>query len=168
MNRLSNTLYCTLVFLLQLVLTDYVHLGPYVFLCLVPYLILQIPLSRSVHVVMLIAFAIGLGLDILSDGVPGLNAFAAVLAAAPRKFFYRRLVNSDRQDKTEIPLPGETGLLKYLKYLAAVTALYLAAYVVLDCVSFRPAEFVLLKFAASTAASILLALLLAIPRSTRY
>ena len=48
MNRLSNTLYCILVFLLQLVLTDYVHLGPYVFLCLVPYLILQIPLSRSV------------------------------------------------------------------------------------------------------------------------
>ena len=35
MNRLSNIFYCTLVFLLQLVLTDYVHLGPYVFLCLV-------------------------------------------------------------------------------------------------------------------------------------
>ena len=168
MNRLSNIFYCILVFLLQLVLTDYVHLGPYVFLCLVPYLILNIPLSRSPHVVMLLAFAIGLGLDILSDGVPGLNAAAAVLAAAPRRFFYRRLVNSDRQDKTEIPLPGEVGLLKYLKYLAAVTILYMAAYVALDCISFRPASFILVKFAASAAASILLALLLAIPRSNRY
>ncbi|MBQ6299257.1 MAG: hypothetical protein IJK79_02585 [Bacteroidales bacterium] len=167
MNRLSNIFYCTLVFLLQLVLTDYVHLGPYVFLCLVPYLLINIPLSRSPHVVMLTAFAIGLGLDVLSDGVPGLNAFAAVLAAAPCKFLYRRLVNSDRQDKTEIPLPGEVGFLKYAKYLSAVTLVYMAAYVALDCISFRPVSFILIKFAASAAASIALALLLAIPRSNR-
>jgi len=167
MNKPGNILYCILVFLLQLVLSDYVHLGPYVFLCLIPFLILNIPLSRGPHVLLLTAFAIGLGLDILSDGVPGLNAFAAVLAAAPRKFFYRRLVNGDRQDKTEIPVPGEVGVLKYLKYLSAVTAVYMAAYIALDCITFRPAEFILIKFAASTAASILLAFVLALPRNPR-
>ena len=111
---------------------------------------------------MLIAFGLGIGLDILSDGVVGLNAFAAVLAAAPRKFFYRLLVNGDRQDKTEIPLIRESGLPKYIRYLGAVTAIYMAAYVLLDCVSFRPAGFILLKFAASTIASTALCLLPAI------
>ena len=137
MKRPADIIYCFLLFLLQLVISDYVHLGPWITLCLLPLLILQIPRSRSPHVVMLIAFGLGLGLDILSDGVPGLNAFAAVLAAAPRKFFYRLLVNADRQDKTEVPLLRETGLLKYLKYLGVLTAIYLAAYTLVDCISVR-------------------------------
>ena len=74
MKKPADIIYCVLLFLLQLVLSDYVHLGPWVSLCLLPLLILQIPLSRSPHGVMLIAFGLGLGLDILSDGVPGAKA----------------------------------------------------------------------------------------------
>ena len=158
----ANLLFFVLVFLLQVVLSDYLHLGPWLYLCLIPFIILHIPLSRSPHYVMLIAFALGLGLDVLSLGVPGLNAFAAVMAAAPRKTFYRWLVNRDRQDQTEIPTLRGVGIAKYSKYLGAVTAVYLAAYILLDCVSFRPASFILIKFAVSTAASLAAGLLLAV------
>lgn len=167
MKRPADIIYCILLFLLQLVISDYVHLGPWVTLCLLPLLILQIPRSRSPHVVMLIAFGLGLGLDILSDGVPGLNAFAAVLAAAPRKFFYRLLVNADRQDKTEVPLLRETGLLKYLKYLGVLTAIYLAAYTLVDCISVRPLGYIAAKFLISWVASTALCLLLALPIQNR-
>ena len=167
MKRPADIIYCTLLFLLQLVISDYVHLGPWITLCLLPLLILQIPRSRSPHVVMLIAFGLGLGLDILSDGVPGLNAFAAVLAAAPRKFFYRLLVNADRQDKTEVPLLRETGLLKYLKYLGVLTAIYLAAYTLVDCISVRPLGYIAAKFLISWVASTALCLLLAFPIQNR-
>ena len=167
MKRPADIIYCFLLFLLQLVISDYVHLGPWVTLCLLPLLILQIPRSRSPHVVMLIAFGLGLGLDILSDGVPGLNAFAAVLAAAPRKFFYRLLVNADRQDKTEVPLLRETGLLKYLKYLGVLTAIYLAAYTLVDCISVRPLGYIAAKFLISWVASTALCLLLALPIQNR-
>lgn len=167
MKRPADIIYCILLFLLQLVISDYVHLGPWITLCLLPLLILQIPRSRSPHVVMLIAFGLGLGLDILSDGVPGLNAFAAVLAAAPRKFFYRLLVNADRQDKTEVPLLRETGLLKYLKYLGVLTAIYLAAYTLVDCISVRPLGYIAAKFLISWVASMALCLLLALPIQNR-
>ncbi len=167
MKRPADIVYCILLFLLQLVISDYVHLGPWITLCLLPLLILQIPRSRSPHVVMLIAFGLGLGLDILSDGVPGLNAFAAVLAAAPRKFFYRLLVNADRQDKTEVPLLRETGLLKYLKYLGVLTAIYLAAYTLVDCISVRPLGYIAAKFLISWVASTALCLLLALPIQNR-
>ncbi len=167
MKRPADIIYCFLLFLLQLVISDYVHLGPWITLCLLPLLILQIPRSRSPHVVMLIAFGLGLGLDILSDGVPGLNAFAAVLAAAPRKFFYRLLVNADRQDKTEVPLLRETGLLKYLKYLGVLTAIYLAAYTLVDCISVRPLGYIAAKFLISWVASTALCLLLALPIQNR-
>lgn len=167
MKRPADIIYCILLFLLQLVISDYVHLGPWITLCLLPLLILQIPRSRSPHGVMLIAFGLGLGLDILSDGVPGLNAFAAVLAAAPRKFFYRLLVNADRQDKTEVPLLRETGLLKYLKYLGVLTAIYLAAYTLVDCISVRPLGYIAAKFLISWVASTALCLLLALPIQNR-
>lgn len=167
MKKTGDIFFFVLLFLLQLVLSDYVHLGPWVYLCILPLLILCIPLSRSPQAVMLIAFALGLGLDILSDGVPGLNAFAAVLAAAPRKFFYRTLVNADRQDKTEVPKIREVGLPKYLKYLGVITALYLAAYIVVDCVSFRPPVFLLGKFLISWVASTALCLLLSLPFQNR-
>ena len=167
MKRPADIIYCILLFLLQLVISDYVHLGPWITLCLLPLLILQIPRSRSPHVVMLIAFGLGLGMDILSDGVPGLNAFAAVLAAAPRKFFYRLLVNADRQDKTEVPLLRETGLLKYLKYLGVLTAIYLAAYTLVDCISVRPLGYIAAKFLISWVASTALCLLLALPIQNR-
>ena len=82
-------------------------------------------------------------------------------------FFYRLLVNADRQDRTEIPLPRETGMAKYLKYLGVLTAIYLAGYIALDCISFRPAHFILLKFAASWAAAMAAALLLVLPLQNR-
>ena len=161
MNSRSNILFFVLVFLLQLVISDYIHLGPWLFVTLMPFLIVAIPLQRSPHWVMLAAFIMGLLLDILSDGVVGLNAFAAVLAAAPRKFLYRLLVNADRQDKTVVPTPGECGLGKYLKFLAAVTAIYIAGYLLLDCVGSRPAVFILVRFAASTVLSTGVSLFLA-------
>ena len=167
MKRGSDIFYLVLLFLLQLVISDYVHLGPWVCLCILPLLLVHIPLSRSPHAAMLIAFALGLGLDILSDGVPGLNAFAAVLAVTPRKFFYRLIVNADRQDKTEVPYIDHVGLVKYLKYLGVLTAIYLAAYILVDCVSLRPAGFILGKFVISWVASTLLCLLLALPLRSR-
>lgn len=167
MKRPADIFYFVLLFLVQLVISDYVHLGPWICLNLIPLLILLIPLSYRPHAVLLIAFGLGLGLDLLSDGVPGLNAFAAVLAAAPRKFFYRTMVNADRQDKTEVPLMGEVGLVKYLKYLAVLTAIYLVAYVLVDCISFRPAGFIALKVIASWLASTALCLLLALPLQSR-
>ena len=167
MNKTGDIFFFVLLFLLQLVFSDYVHLGPWVCLSIIPLLILCIPLSRSPHAVLLIAFALGLGLDILSDGVPGLNAFAAVLAAAPRKFFYRILVNADRQDKTEVPKIREVGLMKYLKYLGVIMAIYLAAYILVDCVSFRPPVFLLGRFLISWVASTALCLLLSLPLQNR-
>jgi len=160
MSRLRSILFFILVFLLQLAISNYLNLGPWITISLIPFLIVQIPLQRSPHVVMLAAFGLGLLLDWLSAGVLGLNAFAAVMAAAPRRLLYRLLIN-DEQDSTWIPLIRTVGIGKYHKYLFILTAIYLAAFILLDCMSFRPFWFILVKFVASTLASSLLGLLLA-------
>ena len=161
MSRLRSILFFILVFLLQLAISNYLNLGPWITISLIPFLIVHIPLQRSPHAVMLSAFGLGLLLDWLSAGVLGLNAFAAVMAAAPRLPLYRLLVNGEREDAVWFPLLRETGLPKYFNYLLALTAVYLAAFILLDCVSVRPIGFILVKFVASTLASTLLGLLLA-------
>ena len=110
MNKLADILFYFLVFLLQVVITDYLHLGPFVFICLIPFLIVNIPQSRQPQLVLVIAFGMGIMLDLLSDGVIGLNAAAAVAAAAARKPLYRLLVNRDRQDQTEVLTPAAIGI----------------------------------------------------------
>lgn len=161
MNKSHSILFFVLVFLLQLAISDYMNLGPWITLSLIPFLILQLPMQRTPHVVLLSAFGLGLLLDWLSAGVLGLNAFAAVMAAAPRRLLYRRIINNDRHDETWIPLLRNVGFSKYLNYLLILTAIYMAAYILLDCVSIRPIGFILVKFVASTFASTALCLLLA-------
>ena len=160
MNKSHSILFFVLVFLLQLVISNYVNLGPWIMLSLMPFLILQLPVQRTPHIVLLSAFGLGLLLDWLSAGVLGLNAFAAIVAAAPRRLLYRRIINNDRHDETWIPLLRDAGFGKYLKYLLILTGIYLAAYILLDCVSVRPFGFILVKFVASTLASTALGLLL--------
>ena len=161
MSQSRSILFFIVVFLLQLAISNYLHLGPWITVSLIPFLILQIPLQRPVHLVMLSAFGLGLLLDWLSAGVLGLNAFAAVMTAAPRWILYRLLVNDERQDALWIPLLRSTGLVKYLRYLSVLTAIYLASFILLDCVSVRPVGFILVKFVVSTLVSTLLGLLLA-------
>lgn len=167
MNKPINLFFCILIFILQLIISDYLHLGSYISICLIPFLIFNIPLQMRPHFLLIAAFMIGLGLDILSDGVAGLNSAAAVAAAATKKFFYRIFINSDRQDATRVPIPQETGIAKYLKFATAVIVIYVAVYIALDCISFRPFLFVLAKFAASTAVSLALTLLLCLSYQNR-
>lgn len=167
MSKFTDILFFFLVFLLQVVVTDYLYAGPYLYVCLLPFLVVIIPMSRRPQLVLLAAFGMGLMLDLLSDGVAGLNAAAAVAAAAARKPLYRALVNADHQDKTEVPVPGAVGIAKYLKYTAAVTAVYMAVYILFDCVSFRPFFFILAKLAVSIVVSTALALLLGISFQNR-
>ena len=125
-----------LVFLLQLIVSNYVHLGPYVFICFIPLLTVLMPLNWRPASVMLAAFGLGLLLDLLSDGVPGLNAGAAVFCAALRKPFYRILVNSDRQDKTIRISRKSIGNTKYFSLLAACILAFSLAFVLLDSLDF--------------------------------
>ena len=161
MSRSRNILFFILVFLLQLAIANYLNLGPWITVSLLPFLIALIPMQRTPHVVMLAAFGLGLLLDWLSAGVLGLNAFAAVMAAAPRWLLYRLLAGDEHTDPVWIPRIRDIGVDKYLKYLLALTAIYLAAFILLDCMSVRPFWFILVKFVASTFVSTLLGLLLA-------
>mgnify|MGYP007069903758 CR=1 FL=1 len=142
MNPSRKLLYFFLVLLLQLAISDFLHLGPWVTLTLLPLLVALLPQAWSPHRVMAAAFILGLAVDFLTDGVLGLNAFAAVMAAGARRFLLRA---------------------KKYTFLLSLTAIFQAAFILLDCAGMRPVGFMLGRFAASTLASTLLCTVLSIP-----
>ena len=79
-----GTLY-TLLVIGQIVLCNYSQLGPYVMLTMLPAMVLCIPPSVSTITGMLIAFASGLSVDWLSEGLLGLNTAAILPVALMRK-----------------------------------------------------------------------------------
>lgn len=156
-SKLPHILFLSAVFILQVVISDYLHFGLHLYLCLVPFIVLSLPLQRQTWVILLYAFIIGFLLDIFSDGVPGINSAAAVLTAYFRKPLYKSIAKKDRQDRTALATPTSLGNSKYLGLLVCETALYMAAYISIDCLGFRPFSFIAVKFILSTLASFLAA-----------
>lgn len=74
-----------LLFIAQLVLSNYFVFSPWVMATLLPAMVLCIPLSIGPIGAMAIAFASGLGVDFLAEGVIGLNALAIVPVAFARE-----------------------------------------------------------------------------------
>lgn len=158
-NRTFFILFSVVVFILQLIICDALDFGPYVFVCFIPLLVITLPRDRKAPATMLIAFLLGLLLDLLSDGVPGLNAASAVLVAFFRDPLYRALINRDRQNKEVFATAKTAGGKKYLAYLASSVGIYMLAYVILDSFGLSPVVLSSIKFVASTVATTLVSFL---------
>ena len=70
---------------LQVLICNYLNLSYYLTLSLLPVIVILIPVRYSTIVAMLIAAASGFAVDILGDGVLGLNMMAIVPVALARK-----------------------------------------------------------------------------------
>jgi len=165
-NKLWNIIFYILIFALQLLISDFINLGPYVYICLLPIIITNFPRNIDVKVVMAGSFLIGLALDILTDEVLGLNAASAVLLAALYRNFYRMFINRDRQDTTSKPSPYTSGWNKYLKFMVFSIGTYLLTFILLETFSFRPVRFIVTKLALSLAISVITSVILSM--STIY
>lgn len=154
-------IFAIILLVLQVVICNYVYLGPYIYISLLPAVILFLPLESNRISDMLIAFALGIAVDWLADGVLGLN----VAALLPIGFFRRPLLaafigNDTINRKEEISIK-KNGFAKIYTPLMIVNALFLLIYIVLDVAGARSFGFIAARFSASLGVSALIAPLLA-------
>ena len=79
----------------QMVLCNFADFSPYIMLTMLPAMIICVPLTVSTPLCMLLAFATGLSVDWLSEGLIGINATALVPVALMRKPLIRFFVGED-------------------------------------------------------------------------
>lgn len=143
----------------QLVLCNFVDLSPFLTLTMLPAMVMCMPLTISTPLCMLIAFATGLSVDWISEGLIGINAAALVPVAMMRKPLIRFFLGEDiitRSDSFSIRKNG-IGKISFIMLLS--TLLYLGIYVWLDGAGIRPAWFNLTRIGVSLACNYILALI---------
>lgn len=84
-----------LIVIIQAILTKYCQIGPYLYVSLLPALILCAPTTWQAWRVLALAFICGVLTDGLAEGPLGLNAMALVPVAALQKPLIRILIDED-------------------------------------------------------------------------
>ena len=149
-NDNSLLLKLIVLLLLQMVITDYVNLGPFIYVNLLPIIILAMPTSMPVTLLLLSAFVSGCLVDGLAEGIWGLNAFSAVMAAAVKNFFISSLADREIVQRG-LPLDiRKYGFASILMIIAGMTTVFFLSYCITDMFSHRPFWFILVKVICSS------------------
>ena len=143
----------------QMVICNYFHFTPYVVLSMLPAMILCMPLTIRTSTCMIIAFASGLSVDWLAEGLIGINAASLVPVALARKTIIRIFLGEDLIARSDSFTFKKNGIGKISTALVTALSVFFGLYVILDSAGTQPTSFNLIRFAASVAASFILSLL---------
>lgn len=144
--------------IIQIVLSGYVNVGPYIYLCCIPLIVIYLPLYQQTSLSMLIAFGCGLLIDILCDGIVGLNAAAAVALAAVRRPLFAAFFTKDNLERAVIPTIRESGVARHVNFILSSLLVYFLVYICLDSVGMESLQTTLLRLLLSVAANLVLVL----------
>jgi quinol-cytochrome oxidoreductase complex cytochrome b subunit len=108
---------------------------------------------------MLLAFATGLSVDWLSEGLIGINAAALVPVALMRKPLIRFFLGEDIITRSDSFSFRKNGVVKISFILLISTVIFLGIYIFLDGAGTRPTWFNLTRVGVSLACNYVLALI---------
>ena len=150
------------IFLLmaQLLLSNFFHVTPYIFLTLLPVMVLCIPIRMGTIGAMLIAGLSGLVIDFLSEGVLGLNALALIPVAYARNGIIGLIFGPELFARKEDFSIGRCGFGKVAVALFLSLLIFLVIYIAADCAGTRPLWFMGAMLGFSLLASYMVSILL--------
>ncbi len=137
-------LYCLLL-VCQVLLCNYFQFTPYAMLTLLPAMILCVPLTVSTVGCMFLAFASGLAVDWLAEGIIGLSASALVPVALLRKPVIRIFFGEDLITRKDSFSLRKYGMAKVSAAVITCLVVFLTIYIFLDGAGTRPLWFNLIR-----------------------
>jgi len=143
----------------QLLLSTYANFSPYVIVTLLPVMVLCMPIRVITYASLVIAFATGLTVDFLSEGLLGLNALALVPVAFARNATIRLFFGEELFAREEDFSIHRSGFGKVAMAVVLSVAIFLVVYIWADGAGTRPFAFNAIRFAVSLAVSSGLSLL---------
>lgn len=159
MRRNYAAIYLMLL-MIQMVICNYFRLGPYVLVSVLPAMVLCIPLRYSTLSAMLIAFFTGLCVDLLAEGLIGLNTVALVPVAYVRRGLCRLIFGDELIERGNDFSIDKNGISKVIFAVTLSNALFLVIYIAADGGEAMPVAFNLIKFIISLAVAILLSIII--------
>lgn len=150
-----------ILLVMQICICNFFRLSQYVILSILPVMILLIPIRKSTIFALVAAFLTGLAVDLLADGLPGLNILALVPVAFARQGILRLVFGEEIFARKEDISLHRQGLWKISVAIFMAQALFLAIYIWADSAGTRPFWFCIARFGASLLSGWLLSLVVA-------
>ena len=145
----------------QLLICNYFHVTAYITLSLLPCAILCMPTKIGPSSAMLIAFATGLTVDFLAEGIVGINALALVPVAGARRWIFDMIIGKEIIASGEDISMKKLGVGAMLPAIVIAQSIFLFIYIWADGASARPAMFNILRFVLSLITGSALSLIMA-------
>jgi hypothetical protein len=159
---MKNQFFGILYFLMvigQMILCNYFQFTPYIVLSILPAMVLCMPLTIRTPLCMVIAFASGLAVDWLAEGLVGINAAALVPVALARKTIIRVFLGEDLIARNDSFTFKKNGIGKISIALFTALSIFFVIYITIDGAGTRPTSFNIIRFAASVSCSFILSLI---------
>ena len=145
----------------QLLICNYLHISTFLTLSILPCAILLMPTRYSPVVAMILAFASGLAVDTLAEGVTGLNALALVPVAGARRWICGFIFGKELTATGEDVSMMKYGMGKMALAIFIAQFIFLMIYIWADGAGARPLMFNALRFSVSLVAGTLISLIIA-------
>ncbi len=142
-----------LLVILQVLLGNFLNLGQYVVICILPLLVFSLPMNLSVAGVMLIAFATGFATDFFTHGVLGLSVIPLLPVAFLRKQLLSLVFGGEVFSRGESVSVQKQGMPKIALTIVIFTAIYFAIFVWVDAAGTRSIGFNTIRWLLSTLCS---------------
>ena len=132
----NNTVIFFSFLIAQLLVSNFIDFGAMLVIVLYPLFILTLPVGLSPAYVLLWAFAMGIGTDLLYNGMPGINSASAVMMAFLRQPVQGLLIRKGELDSQIRPGIAEVGLSRFLAYALICLTIHHLTYIFAESFSF--------------------------------
>lgn len=149
MKRWNYYMVFALLAVAQMVLSNYFTFTPYIVLSILPVMALTIPIRVNTIWAMVIAFVTGLAVDLLSEGLIGINALALVPVAFARNGILSLVFGEDLFSRNEDFSVRKNGIVKVILAIVIAQALFLLIYIWADGAGMRSFWFNLARWILS-------------------
>lgn len=144
----------------QVLLWNFFNFSQFLMLCILPVMVLCIPIRHGTIYALILAFITGFIADFVSGGMLGLTSFALVPVALVREPVLRLAFGQELFSRGDNISVHKLGASKMFLGIVLVTALFTILYVWADGAGTRPFWFNLLKITLTVIASSLLSILI--------
>ena len=151
-----------LIMLVQMIVCNFIYIPPFITLTTLPILIMMLPIETGTIKAMVIAFVTALALDLLSDGLLGLNCLALVPVALLRRPLISLVFGREVFARNENIPDFSRSAFSFSVGSILCLSLFLAIYILADGAGTRPFWFNLTRFVASLVADYVVAIIVSI------
>lgn len=127
-----------LMLIVQATIDNFLNTGMFISLALFLFIPLMLPYKLNTVIAMVAVFLLGLCVDILGNGIPGITAGALTAMALFRKSIITLTVSEEMQDNTTYPSVTTLGLRRFLLYAVPQIFIYFIVYILIDCSGITP------------------------------